>query len=555
VLLLIPLVLGCSSKLSGPAASRERDASRPFAARDAAMGDRAERDASAGSVARDAAAAGSGGRPATARDSGTDAATLSKPDAAVINGPPPKVGEPGCGLAAAAFCDSFDGPSANHGRAGELDTTFWAAGRMMGQLSTTRAMGIGMAVIPDCRSGVSNHVWPDADTLICDPTADVASNHLLVAVAAQNYGQNGYRIRQPFDFAGRTGKVVFDATVDPLSPLHGWVSFAVTEDPMSIPGYSILGNDEGSVIPRNAIEVHFVNAPGSTGDAMSMRNVHVFRNYADTVYAPAELPRTPYRAGKMNHFEFLVSEHSVDVRVTPYSDDGVTFAAPAIDYHVDAEIPFSRGYVHVSVHNHATIKYTQPDTFPNVVDASVALIDNVGFDGPVITSYREYEVPDALVRFTDDELKSDPYNAEHVGYDIAYVLQDAAMGPKQVLHFAGVDLQGVASARLAFSVWLEFHSGAIDTYAVRVRFNGKGWLERKLSAEEVAMLSDGPTTIDPGGAPVGDPASQGRLALMLEVPLEDLVAGDNTVELVTANIPTSYPPLALNLDLVLKTNE
>jgi len=41
---------------------------------------------------------------------------------------------------------------------------------------------------------------------------------------------------------------------DPLSPLRAWVSFAVTEDPIPVPGYSILGNDEGSVIPRNAVE-------------------------------------------------------------------------------------------------------------------------------------------------------------------------------------------------------------------------------------------------------------------------------------------------------------
>src|SRR4051812_4451409 len=36
-------------------------------------------------------------------------------------------GAPGCGLAdKAAFCDSFDQPSANHGRAGELDASKWS---------------------------------------------------------------------------------------------------------------------------------------------------------------------------------------------------------------------------------------------------------------------------------------------------------------------------------------------------------------------------------------------------------------------------------------------
>jgi hypothetical protein len=301
--------------------------------------------------------------------------------------------------------------------------------------------------------------------------------------------------------------------------------------------------------------VHFVNAPGSTGDEMSMRNVHVFRDYVDTVYEPKELPRTPYKAGKMNRYSFAVSEHGIDVSVTPYSQDGATFAPPAFTYHVDAEIPFSRGYVHVSVHNHATIKYTQPDSaYAEIVDASTARIDNVGFDGPAIERAREYEVPDALVRFTDPGL-GDPHNAENVGYDIGYVLQDETMGPRQVLHLTGVDLAHAQSARLAFSIWLEFHSGTIETYAVKVRFNGKRWTERKLNAAEVAMLEDGPTTVDPSGAAIGDPASQGRLALQLDVPLEDLIAGDNTLELVTSTIPTNYPPLVMNLDLVLETNE
>ena len=52
---------------------------------------------------------------------------------------------------------------------------------------------------------------------------------------------------------------------------------------------------------------------------------------------------------------------------------------------------------------------------------------------------------------------------------------------------------------------------------------------------------------------VGTPASQGRLAIVMDVPLEDLVPGKNGLELVTANVPTSYPPIVCNVDLVLAT--
>jgi len=425
-------------------------------------------------------------------------------------------------------------------------------------LSTTRAMGIGMAVVPRCRPGMPTNVWPDGDTLVCDSTADIASSHLLVGVAAQYYGQNGYRIRQPFDFANRTGKIVFDATVNLLSPLHGWVSLAVTEEPISMPGYSIQSNDEGTIIPKNAVEVHFANFGDNT--KIFARAVHVFRNYVDTVYEPQGLTDAPsFKPGKLNHYEFQVSEHGIEVSVTPYSEDGKSFAAPAFDYKVTADLPFSRGYVHVSVHNHATLKYTQPDSHqPAILDAAVAQIDNVGFDGPVIDGWREYEVPDSLVKFSDPGFQPlpDPYNPDGTGYDIGYVLNDVADGPKQVLHFKGVDASNATTARLAFSGWVDFltTSGSPPDYTFMARLNGKAWHSRRLSAEEAAFFSTGPTTVDSTGAPMGRPGTQGRLGLILDVPVSDLVDGDNTVEFVSANIPRSYPPLVCNVDLVVSSN-
>jgi hypothetical protein len=488
------------------------------------------------------------------KGSGGGGAPGGTADASAPDASPPKIGMPGCGFASAAFCDTFDGPAAVHGRAGELDPAYWGGARMEGQLSTTRAMGIGMAVIPDCRPGIPNHVWPDGDTLICNATADIASSHLLAAAAAQNYGQNGYRIRQPFDFAGRTGKIVFDATVNELSPLHAWVSLAITEDPISLPGYAIRGNDEGSIIPRNAIEVHFANFGDQT--RIFARNVHVFKDYVDTVYTPPQLSTAPsFKAGKLNHYEFLISEQGIETTITPYSEDGKTFGAPEFDFKVNASVPFTRGYVHVSVHNHAIIKYTQPDTHPAVKDAAVAQIDNVGFDGPVIERAREYEVPDALAKF-NEPLVGDPYNPDNTGYDIGYFVDDESKGPKQVLHLKGVDTAGVTSAKLAFSTWINFdglgntnHQG----FAFRARLNGKSWHERALSPAELAFFDSGPTVVDPAGAAVGDPKSQGRLAIMIDVPPEDLLSGDNTVEIVTVKIPTNYPPLVCNVDLVMQT--
>jgi hypothetical protein len=412
-----------------------------------------------------------------------------------------------------------------------------------------------MAVIPPCRADVPTHVWPEGDTLICDPSADIASHHLTIGAAAQAYGQNSYRIRQPFDFKGRTGKIVFDGTVNKLSPLNGWLSLAITQDPMGVPGYAILGNAEGSVIPRNAIEVQFSNYGGE--DMIAVNGIHVFHEYVDTFFdaitTTMDRPTT-FRPGKMNHFEVLVSEQSIEVKVTPSSDDGITFGAPVADYTIMTPLPFSQGYVQVSAHNHAMLKYTLQDT---PIDATVAQVDNVGFDGPIIGGWREYEVPDSLVKFTHSpDLSMDPYNPDQVGYDIGYIVQDVAVGPKQVFHLSGVDTSNVTSAKLAFSAWVDFGSPGImpAQYTYRARLNGKAWREHMFTPVEAAFHTNGPTVIAPDGGPVGTPGSQGRLALQIDVPPEDLVDGDNTLEFVTANIPTSYPPGICNVDLVLTTN-
>jgi hypothetical protein len=45
----------------------------------------------------------------------------------------------------------------------------------------------------------------------------------------------------------------------------------------------------------------------------------------------------------------------------------------------------------------------------------------------------------------------------------------------------------------------------------------------------------------------------GQIGQIIDVPLADLVAGDNVLELATMNVPRGYPPAVSNLDLVLTT--
>ena len=64
------------------------------------------------------------------------------------------------------------------------------------------------------------------------------------------------------------------------------------------------------------------------------------------------------------------------------SPDGVTFPNLHELWAGDLALPFSRGYVSLALRNHATMKYW-------LGSAAAVRCDNVGFDGPVVTGWRE----------------------------------------------------------------------------------------------------------------------------------------------------------------------
>jgi len=442
-------------------------------------------------------------------------------------------GGPGCGLAdAAAFCDAFDAPSTTHGRAGELDPLKWSGARQSPQAPTGGNLAIGVltASIPACHAGLPSKVYPDQDTLICDPTTAIRSSHLLTAVASQNYGQNSYRIRQPFDFGGRTGKIVFDAEAYTVQ-LLGWISLEVSEDPAPGPSFALgapgTANDEGSVVPRNAFELQFMNNCAGTADAplVSLRSVLVVKDYVQTEILLPQQVCLKTKQGNLNHFEVAVSQNKIEVFGTSFSADGAEWETPVLLQSADVSLPFSRGYVSITAHNHATLKYTGDPK----MDAWVARWDNVAFDGPVLSSDREYEIPDSLVD------SKQPFGPEPVK-TIGYLVADSAGAPHDTLHIPGVDPSGMSKARLALSGW--YHtSDKSASYGLKYRFNGGTWHDRPLNAGEITALSDS--------------HCQGAITQMIDVPIKDLVKGANTLEFLASNIPQDYPPAVSNIDLIL----
>ncbi len=291
--------------------------------------------------------------------------------------------------------------------------------------------------------------------------------------------------------------------------------------------------DEGA-----RIEVHF-NGGGPAGGLLSL--LALFTDYVETDVTSSDQPALEARWGKLNRFEVDVSQQQIDVYATPWSPEGVTFAPPQLVLHKAVTLPFSRGYVHITTHNHATLKYTAAGSafavgFANL-DAWIARWDNVAFDGPVVGGWREYEAPDPL---TPCELAGSG-NTQVSGLNTGWAVPDVDSGKTASLHFAGVDANGMTNARIAMASWYCLGCGSpVASFALRYRLNGHAWHDRPLTASELAYLTGG--------------GAQGSLGQVLDVPIAELAQGDNVLDLVSVDVPQNHPPGVVDVDLVLGAN-
>jgi hypothetical protein len=389
----------------------------------------------------------------------------------------------------------------------------------------------------------------------------------MTLVAEQNYGVASYRIRQPFDFADRTGQIVFDVDAVTEGGLASWVSLDVTEDPITANNYAgdpKLGNERGPV-PRNGLTISF-NADGcgdehdATGKGLwnSVGYILSYSNYEQKIISTSHTECFKTAWGALNHVVVDLSKSHVDISVSDASSDGgATFPNQRKIIGVDVDLPFARGYVHITGHNHAVEKYCHPGSgfcSGNTQTAVVYHWDNVGFDGPIISNFREYEIPDAL---TPTMTRGEP--AVNTGYIVGDV-DPASAGiysccPKtklEPLHFASVDVANVVSAKLAFSSfyllsWVT--SVPLTQVSLRYRLNGGAWHDRFISAAEIASQ-------DPSKqADANHQIDTGNFAQVIDLSASELVAGDNTVEFATVNSPGGYPTVLANIDLILETKK
>jgi hypothetical protein len=424
-----------------------------------------------------------------------------------------------CGLARPAFCEDFERPAPG-GRAGPLDEKIWSFARYGHQSrqffvrtpASTKSRFHQKVVMPATFCGREfSGLLPGKDVAFCAGTGVDGKSSLQLHEVYDDQGDfafNSLRIRQPFDFTGRTGTIVFDvdAKVNPFAEGHGWwIELFVTEDPAPMPYHEAPGVLS---FPRNGIGFAFMGCDGRMKNANAVTRVFVTKNHRILHDLPGwDLPVDECfeaRDARMNRLKFLISKDTAEVFA---SDASNPQKLKRIARATDLGLPFSRGYVH--------IQHSQYNAHKDgdVTPAQTYRWDNVGFDGPVLPRPRAYEFPDNTAPDIDGD------GGVHYGY----YLTDKGF---QKLSVEGVDLAGATRARLNLSFF------AAPGRVLEYRFNGKAVRRYKV--------------------PAYDDGEHQLQAVSTDVPLVDLVPGTNLLELKVSAPQTYVHEAVANLDLTLE---
>lgn len=400
-----------------------------------------------------------------------------------------------CGLTTPSFCDSFDNPSPITNRSGQLDGSIWGVSRFTGNTN-----GFGnlynawsQTQIQLC-DGSSPIVQPPNDIRICNGQLREATTDNGTVTVLAMYP------KQPFDFAGRTGKVTFDVSNDTLGSHDAWPEFWMSDKPVPAP---FSHEDSWGAYPQHGFGIRFAAAEGPCGAGRwTVDGAVVSRNYVpdgDTgagilapnstlqVHTKTDTPSldcvTFGSLTSLNHIEVRVSQAAIDVWATD--------AGQATLKHIanipNANLSFTRGLIWVQDAHYNANKFAgdvrSPHTFA---------WDNVGFDGPFTYRDASYDVLDALTSNGDGTV--------NLGWKVH-------SGQHLSVNTLPLDAGNIAvamSARLLMNI-LPYSAPQSFTYIVNGHQHSAAW-------------------------PYPDTNSFGPRTMAFDVPLTDLIAGANHIE-------------------------
>jgi len=331
--------------------------------------------------------------------------------------------------------------------------------------------------------------------------------------------------KQPFDFGGRTGTIVFDVSNDTQGSHGAWPELWVTDQPVPDP---FAHEASLQALPRNGFGIRFAGCTDSSGrgSTCSLGNNGVGVDSAITVSGYAEndsfnggslkviglgsvLESKP-GSGQMNHYEIRVSANQIDVYATNAFVPPLNLATTPL-VHIatipNANLNFTRGLVWLEdVHYNGDKFGTQRlHTFH---------WSNIGFDGPVLPRDLGFDVPDNTT--PDNNVGGLGLPGVDTGWNI---------GPNSSKTLTAPGVTGIGNA-----------SGGLLTF---------GFYEQNAPIT-LTVAVNGHTISVPW--PYPDDLAFTPRTLAVPVPLTDVQSGNNTITFTTGN----YSLNVMNVDLIMQ---
>ena len=286
----------------------------------------------------------------------------------------------GCSLAQIAFCDTFAQPAGTGNRSGDLNGTVWGISRVSGGINSSsvtdpwaafarNTCGTFITVVPEADNAVCNNLWVEGQ--------DDQGNYQVLAAYP----------KQPFDIAGRTGKVVFDVNADFVNGAgHGaWPSFVYTDQPVPAPHEDAT---EVADFPRNSIGFGVYDVGPCPAGSVTVRDLWFTQNYQFGRYnfTAQNCVVEPTQYGQLNHFELDISPNSITILGTDAGSTTLKTLATV----TNVNVPLTRGLIwledtHYNGNKDGGSQQTHTFTWANV-----------GFDGPILPRDLTFDVPDRL---------------------------------------------------------------------------------------------------------------------------------------------------------------
>jgi hypothetical protein len=310
----------------------------------------------------------------------------------------------GCGLEQPAFCETFDSAFDNRGgnaRSGQLNGTLWGVSRALGAVNFGQGEYNAAPAVRLVGCPETAQVRPPDDVIVCNGQLREASND------NPSGGFEGGSVtalaiypKQPFDWAGRTGKVTFDVANDTHGSHATWPELWITNLPVPVPfahleSWQALPQYGFGLRFHGSIDKNGVPSPCPQGDGkpfVGLGSAIVVNNYVghDTETGDHSVMIRGFdcvskatQDGQLNHYEIDVSQDQIDVYAT---DAGSLAPLKHLGSITNVGLGFTRGLIWLE-----DVHYNADKGDSNNPPASqrehTFVWDNVGFDGPF--TYRD----------------------------------------------------------------------------------------------------------------------------------------------------------------------